>query len=76
MNFNNDEDFLIMKNDVIDNSAYELCCSLINKYASYDPNTEGIFPWDMQHIAEVTSMVEQYLNEKGFEVCHPFYIEM
>jgi len=60
---------LLPHNDRIDNLAHELCQALVNG------GNDDTFPWSMYHIANVTSMTEQYLQEQGFDICHPFFEE-
>ena len=64
------ENFLIAKNDLIDNAAFELIKALVS--TSENEENEEI-EWDMEHIGEVVDMVKSYLKERGFQVCHPYY---
>lgn len=57
------EAFLMERNDVIDNSAYELLSALAAKDIE----------WNMAQIGAVTDATEGVLAESGVEYCHPFY---
>lgn len=70
MGNNKFENFLIAKNDLIDNAAFELITALIS--TSNDEENEEV-EWNMEHIGEVVDMVKSYLEEQGFQVCHPYY---
>ena len=65
------EDFLVNKNDRIDNAAFELINALVDP-TEYDEE-ETAFDWNMEHIGEVVDMVSTYLEEVGFKVCRPYY---
>ena len=69
MENNKFENFLIAKNDRIDNAAFELIKALV----SSSEKEEDAVEWDMEYIGAVVDMVESYLEERGFQVCHPYY---
>ena len=64
------DDFLCEKNDLIDNAAHALICSLVSHNTTC---TEDCLEWNMQHIGAVVMLVERYLAEQGMVCCHPFY---
>ena len=66
------ENFLIAKNDRIDNAAYDLICAIVTPSEYEEDDEEEEVEWDMEHIGEVVDMVKSYLEEAGFKTCHPY----
>jgi len=60
------ENYLVQKNDEIDNAAFDLINALQNK------GNGGEIEWSMEIIGEVTCAVEALLAEK-YDPCHPFH---
>lgn len=65
------ENFLVNKNDRIDNAAFELIDALVD--TTECDEEESAFEWNMEYIGEVVDLIKSYLSEKGFETCHPYY---
>lgn len=60
------------RHDAIDNSVYNALCAMLGLEPGSE-STEKEFPWNMEHIGEVADHIEEYLKEKGFKPCRPFY---
>ena len=69
------ENFLIAKNDRIDNAAYDLICAIVSPSEYEEDDEDDVVEWDMEHIGEVVDMVKSYLEGAGFKTCHPYYEE-
>lgn len=65
------EDYLVEKNDNIDNTAFALLCLLASKDADYDIDSPPI-EWDMEIIGQLEDYAEKLLKEKYIESCRPF----
>lgn len=59
--------FLLLKNDEIDNEAFGLINALTMKKIG------ETVEWDVEIIGEVVDVVKDVLSKKCFGVCHPFY---
>lgn len=57
------EDFLLQRNEKIDNLAYELLCELAGKRLE----------WNMYQIAEVWEAAHHVLEEARIPYCHPYW---
>lgn len=72
----NFEDYLCDRNDLIDNTSYDLICALTAKNHHGDQEEDiGTPDWDMKIIGEVVDAVEEVLQEKVGHTCHPYYCE-
>lgn len=60
-----DDDRLCKAGDRIDNAVFDAIQALCVKDIE----------WDMHHIGDVTLMIEKYLADNGFDVCHPWQDE-
>lgn len=61
----NFEDYLCDRNDLIDNTSYDLICALTAKNHYGDQEEDIETPdWDMEIIGEVVDAVEEVLQEK------------
>ena len=58
------EEFLLQRNEKIDNLAYELLCELAGKRLE----------WNMYQIAEVWQAAEAVLKEASIPYCHPYWL--
>lgn len=67
------EEYLVWKNDEIDNAAYALSVALLRT----DPKktVQEILPWDMELLASITEATMKVLLKRGKEVCWPYYGE-
>lgn len=61
------EGFLVDKNDSIDNAVFHALRSLMANPDSFE--------WDMFYIGEAAELLEEFLKENKFEVCHPWHDE-
>ncbi len=69
MEINSDkfETYLCIRNDDIDNAAYDLVCALAKLPDGSNPE------WDMSYIGEVVLAAKETLEENNIPVCHPYY---
>lgn len=68
------EDYLCGRNDLIDNTCYELICALTAAdYRQPYQQDNAIPEWDMAIIGEANDAVKQILHDMAIHVCHPYY---
>ncbi|WP_455436350.1 hypothetical protein [Hungatella hathewayi] len=68
MNFDN---FLVERNDVLDNAAYGLALKMLG--LDNQPDSESAFPWDMEIIGAMLESAQDILKEHGYAVCWPYH---
>ena len=66
------ENYLVERNDDIDNTANALMRLLLALPEEEDTENDP-FPWDMSLIGEVEEFTTSLLAEHGHLVCHPYY---
>jgi len=63
------EDYMLEKNDRIDNAAQ----NLLNEMASAGIDWDEQVPWNMSVIGDIEDAVEEVLERHGIHHCHPYY---
>lgn len=72
----NFEEYLCDRNDLIDNTSYQLICSLTARNHHGDQREDiGTPDWNMEIIGKVNEAVEAVLLESVGHICHPFYCD-
>lgn len=66
------EDFLVSRNDELDNAVYQLL-RLMLALPEEEADDDDPFPWDMQYIGEAEDCIEEMLKGFGHFVCHPYH---
>lgn len=69
----NFDDFLVQRNDELDNGAYELALKML--CLENLPNNETKFPWNMEIIGALLESTQNILEEHGYAVCWPYHEE-
>ncbi len=64
------EDYMLQKNDEIDNAAYALAAALIR--TSPEQTNEEVLEWDIDLISSITSAAIGELKKFGKDNCYPF----
>lgn len=67
----NFEDFLVARNDVLDNAAHELAMLMLS--ANGTPLEDDQFPWDMEIIGAILESIKSILEEEGYQICWPHH---
>lgn len=65
------DDFLVERNDVLDNAAYALALEMLD--LNNRPEREDAFPWNMEIIGAVLESTQRILKEHGYSVCWPYH---
>lgn len=65
------EDFLIERNDELDNAAYELTLNMLCLDSRHD--NERKFPWNMEIIGSILEHTQQLLEAHGYPACWPYH---
>lgn len=65
------EDYIAYKGDEIDNAAYNLAVALLR--TDSEQSDSQILEWDMSLIAPIIEAAKDFLQERGKEVCWPYY---
>lgn len=69
----NFDDFLVERNDELDNAAYELALKMLGLENLSDNETK--FPWNMEIICAMLERTQSILEEHGYAVCWPYHEE-
>lgn len=69
----NFDNFLVERNDDLDNSAYNLALKMLD--LDNQPDHETAFPWNMEIIGAMLESAQEILGEHGYAVCWPYYEE-
>ncbi|MCC8026633.1 MAG: hypothetical protein LIP16_15205 [Clostridium sp.] len=67
------DNFLVARNDVLDNAAYNLALEMLQ--LKEQPDSETKFPWNMEIIGALLESTQSILEEHGHAVCWPYYEE-
>ena len=65
------DDFLVERNDELDNAAYDLALKMLD--LDNQPDHETAFPWNMEIIGAMLESAQEILEEHGFAVCWPYH---
>lgn len=63
-------DFLVERNDAIDNAAYGLALEML--HLRDKPDSETAFPWNMEIIGAILESTQGVLASYGYAACWPF----
>lgn len=69
--FRNFDDYLLQRNDELDNAAYGLALKMLGLDNQKD--SESAFPWDMEIIGAILESVQKILADYGYDVCWPYH---
>lgn len=64
------EAFLVKKNDLIYQEAFELACAIASQSAASE---DVPLEWSMEYIGEIVDAAYDILQRKGMRVCYPYY---
>ncbi len=64
------DDFLIERNDTLDNAAYDLALEML--HLKEQPASESKFPWNMEIIGGILESVQEILQSHRYAVCWPY----
>lgn len=64
-------DFLIRRNDELDNAAHELAMLMLS--ANGTPLEDDQFPWNMEIIGAILESAKSILEEHGYPTCWPYH---
>ncbi len=64
------DDFLIERNDTLDNAAYGLALEMLQ--LKEQPAGESKFPWNMEIIGAILESTQRILQSHGYAVCWPY----
>lgn len=64
------EDFLIARNDILDNAAYDLALEMLQLKEQTD--SESKFPWSMEIIGAILESTQEILQSHRYAVCWPY----
>lgn len=67
----NFDDFLVERNDVLCNTAYDLALKMLD--LDNQPDHETAFPWNMEIISAMLESAQEILEEHGYAVCWPYH---
>ena len=65
------EDFLVERNDAIDNAAYFLALTMLYEGGKFPEGDE--FPWSMEIIGAILESTTKVLEEHGHHACWPYH---
>lgn len=65
------EDFLVERNDELDNAAHELALLMLS--ANSTPLEGSEFPWNMEIIGAILESIKSILEERGYLTCWPYH---